>query len=188
MLVLSLALVSACSGRYVAAPPQTVLLQSDASKAYHQLRSSHGPTRFAQVDDRLYRGGQPSRAQVKLLHQLGVRTIVSLKGEDAAGRAEEAAASALGMKFVRVAFSAFSQPEGDFVRGVVDAVKNAPPGAVYVHCAAGRDRTSLIVALYRVWVNKWKPDDAWKREAVEYGHGGFFFRGMGAAYQLLTKT
>jgi protein tyrosine/serine phosphatase len=189
MLVVSLALAlttAACNGGYVSAPPQTVLLQSDASRAYRDLRSSHGPTRFAQVDERLYRGGQPSPSQVKLLHALGVRTIVSLKGEDSAGQAEEAAAKALGMKFVRVAFSAFSQPEGNFVRKVVDEVKAAPAGAVYVHCAAGRDRTSLIVALYRVWVNNWNAKTAWEKEALDYGHGGFFFRGMGAAYRLLT--
>jgi protein tyrosine/serine phosphatase len=171
--------------RYVAAPPQTVTLEAPAEGVYRELRSVSGPTRFAQVDAHLYRGGQPTAAQVRRLHQLGIGTIVSLRGDDRDDDGEEATARELGIKFERVALNALSTPDGAVLRQIVALIQQSP-NPVYVHCAQGRDRTSLIVALYRVWVNKWEPKRAWQREAREYGHAAPWFRGLDRAFAAVT--
>jgi protein-tyrosine phosphatase len=68
------------------------------------------------------------------------------------------------------------------------AVIHDSPDPVYVHCAAGRDRTSLIVALYRVWVNNWTPQMAWQHEARDFGHYQWWFRGLYRVFAALTST
>jgi len=175
-------------GCYSAAPKQTPILPpGDAVSAWNLLRSSEGPVRFAQVTEQLYRGGQPTPAQVKLLHQLGVRTIVCLRSKNSDSLAEEQQARALGIRYVRLPFSALGTPDETLLQKIVDEVK-AASGAVYVHCAAGRDRTSLIVALYRVWVQNWDPKVAWQREAVDFGHGAIWFRGLDDTFARLTGS
>jgi protein tyrosine/serine phosphatase len=146
------------------------------------------PTRFARVDDHLYRGGQPTPDQIRKLYDLGVRTVVSLRGPDADGEAEELAARSLGMRFIRHAFSALTSPDANLLRTVVAELRAPSDGAVYVHCRAGRDRTSLVVALYRVWVQSWAPATAWQRESLAYGHGPMiFFRAMDRTFERLTR-
>ena len=155
------------------------------ASVYEQLRGAAGPTRFAQVDDHLYRGGQPTAAQVRRLYAMGVRTIVCLRKGGPAE--EEAAARSLGMRFVRIGFSGFSIPNGRMLRRIVDRIQ-ASPDPVYVHCAQGRDRTSLIVALYRVWVSGWPPATAWQKEARDFGHGAPWFAGLRWAFASLTRS
>src|SRR5439155_14717250 len=73
-MLLPLLVVLGCNG-HVVAPPQRVVMETALTRVYQQLREA-GPVRFAQVDAHLYRGGQPTAAQVRWLHDLGVRTIV----------------------------------------------------------------------------------------------------------------
>jgi tyrosine-protein phosphatase SIW14 len=160
-------------------------MESALTRVYQQLREA-GPVRFAQVDDHLYRGGRPSAEQVRWLHQLGVRTIVCLRtGDDTTE--EEAAARALGMRFLRFPFRAsFNVPDGEMLRQIVASIQDSHD-PVYVHCSQGRDRTSLIVALYRVWVSRWAPALAWQKEAVAFGHSAPWFNGLDVAFAALTR-
>jgi protein tyrosine/serine phosphatase len=55
---------------------------------------------------------------------------------------------------------------------------------VYVHCKNGRDRTSLVVALFRVLYQGWEPDEAWNYEVLAYGHQpSLFYRRIGTTYR-----
>jgi protein tyrosine/serine phosphatase len=185
LLILVLAVMAnGCAG-YVAAPGAAV---SGAPPAYAALRAQL--TRFAQVDGRLYRGGQPTPSQIQLLYDLGVRTVISLRPEERDGAAEEEAARRLGMRFIRRPFSALSAPDDGLLHQIVDELRAAASdGPVYVHCHAGRDRTSLIVALYRVWAQSWSPVTAWQRESLDFGHGQMlFFRSLDRAFARLTAA
>jgi protein tyrosine/serine phosphatase len=147
------------------------------------------PVRFAQVGPRLYRGGQPSEAQLAELYARGVRTVICLRSEHDVVANESAAAGRLGMRFLNFGFSGFHDPDPALLHKIVAAMQDGGDGAVYVHCRAGRDRTSLVVALYRVWVDAWAPGEAWRREADDYGHGGWqhwFFRKLDRAFYRLT--
>jgi protein tyrosine/serine phosphatase len=146
--------------------------------------------RFAQVAPRLYRGGQPDEEDLRRLHELGVRTIISLRGPSKAQAAEEALAGELGMRFRRFAFSGLSEPEPAMLHQIVGAMSDPDGGAVYVHCHRGRDRTSLVTALYRVWVDHWAPELAWQKEAVDYGHAPWrlFFYKLDRAFSRLTAV
>jgi len=110
-----------------------------AALALAELEGPTGPARFGVVDEGAYRGGQPTARHLMLLRSLGVQTIVDLRRGDIFGA------------------------DRDFLARAVAAMHSG--GRAYEHCHVGRDRTSLVVALYRVVVDGWDPE-----EAVDYGH------------------
>jgi protein tyrosine phosphatase (PTP) superfamily phosphohydrolase (DUF442 family) len=174
---------------YVRAPERESLrdvARPAETEAFHYLSSAAGPTRFARVADGVYRGGQPSKIDLQQLCALGVRTIVDLRREDGdAWRREEREATALGMKFVHCPFYGVFGQNDAFYDHIVDELRK---GAVYVHCKHGRDRTSLVVALYRVLAENWDPKVAWKLEVVDYGSAqNFFYRQLHIDFARLAK-
>jgi protein tyrosine/serine phosphatase len=154
------------------------------------LGSCAGPRRFARVSERLYRGGQPSAAHLAALRSLGVRTIIDLRHENARARRDEAAtARQLELGFVSLPFAGIRSPDPELLHRIVDAMADPRLGDVYVHCRVGRDRTSLVVALYRVWKEGWPPARAWQREARDFGYRGWLFlRPLARTFRRLTTA
>src|ERR1700683_3567355 len=60
---------------------------------------------FHQVDDRLFRGGEPSKTGLEDLAKLGIKTIVDLEQGKNHSRKEQNRAEALGMRYVNVPMS-----------------------------------------------------------------------------------
>jgi len=132
------------------------------------LRGPEGPPRFAQVREGVYRGGQPTLRHLEALQKLGVRTVISLRRESRRLWQEERRhAEQLGMRWLRFPFYGVFGADVAFLR---DILREMGQGAVYIHCKHGRDRTSLLVALYRVWFEKWHPEEAWKLEVLDFGY------------------
>jgi len=139
--------------------------------AMHELQHTGAPARFAKVHDRLYRGGQPSAEHLRLLHSLGVTKVVDLRRERLdLRRAERATARELGIEFVELPFFGVFGADPEFLTRAIQELHTDDGGAVYVHCDNGRDRTALVVALYRVVVDGWSLERAWQREVLAYGH------------------
>jgi protein tyrosine/serine phosphatase len=161
------AALSACASYDHAQP----VAPSTPAVALADLQSEAGPARFGMVNERLYRGGQPSADHLHMLHALGVTKIIDLRRERLdLVNAERATARELGMQFVELPFYGIFGTDPAFLGRVVEEMASPGEGAVYVHCSNGRDRTSLAVALYRVVVERWQPDEAWEREAIGYGY------------------
>ena len=146
--------------------------------------------RFQQVTDRLYRGGQPRDGGLRRLRELGVDTIVNLRGTSKTTKAEEAEARALGFNYFNVALPNWGRPQDSQVRRALFIIAAPQNGRVFVHCKDGVDRTGMIVALHRVTHQGWKTSDAlaeaedvgmrrhqfWMRDyAAEYGERAHLF-------------
>jgi protein tyrosine/serine phosphatase len=146
--------------------------------------------RFEQVTDRLYRGGQPRGEGLRRLRELGIDTIVNLRGTSKTTRAEEAEARVLGFNYFNVALPNWGRPEDSRVRRALLIIAAPQNGRVFVHCKDGVDRTGMIVALHRVTHQGWKTSDAlaeaedrgmrryqfWMRDyAEEYGERSHLF-------------
>ena len=116
--------------------------------------------RFQQVTDRLYRGGQPRDGGLQRLRELGIDTIVNLRGTSKTTKAEEVEARALGFNYFNVALPNWGRPQDEQVRRALLIIAAPQNGRVYVHCKDGVDRTGTIVALHRVTHQGWKTDDA----------------------------
>jgi protein tyrosine phosphatase (PTP) superfamily phosphohydrolase (DUF442 family) len=189
IIALGMLLTGGCGARpYVPAPKRASMMDlvRDEPEAFKFLSSRDGPPRFARVTEGIYRGGQPSAGHLEALYALGVRTVINLRREDAeAWQQEERQARALGMAFMHYPFYGIFGADERFLQGIVEQMK---AGAVYVHCKHGRDRTSLLVALYRVLVESWEPRLAWRLEAIDYGSAQtYFYRQLRIVFDRMVK-
>jgi tyrosine-protein phosphatase SIW14 len=133
---------------------------------------------FHQVNENLYRGAQPQRGGVKKLSELGVKTVINLRGASDETRKEQAEAEALGMRYFNIPMSALGRPTDEQVEralAVIDARENWP---VFVHCQRGADRTGVIIAAYRILRNQWTGEQA-VAEAKRFGMATIQFRKKG---------
>lgn len=123
-----------------------------------------------QVNQQLYRGGQPKDGGLRKLKDLGVKTIVNLRGEDAHTRAESEEAHSLGLRYYSISLPGFSRPKDEEVKRVLDIINARENQPIFIHCHHGKDRTGTIVACYRISHDGWTAEQA-KDEAQRYGLG-----------------
>jgi uncharacterized protein (TIGR01244 family) len=126
---------------------------------------------FHQVNDHVYRGGQPSADAWPSLAKMGVKTVIDLRREDEHSTAAEAqAVAAAGMKYINVPMKGVVAPDAEQVAKVLAALNSEEP--VFVHCKRGADRTGAIIACYRIAHDRWAREQAMK-EAKSFGMGSF---------------
>jgi protein tyrosine phosphatase (PTP) superfamily phosphohydrolase (DUF442 family) len=145
--------------------------------------------RFHQVTDRLYRGAQPSSAGLRRLRELGIDTIVNLRGESDQTRSEEVEAKALGFGYFNIALPNWGRPQDERVRRILLIIAAPQNGRVFVHCKEGVDRTGTIVALYRIGQQHWSADDALaEAERLGMRRSQFWMRDYTEDYGRRTQT
>src|SRR5215472_11255543 len=152
----------------------------DVPHAHGERLRLSGVRNAGKISDSLYRGAQPHEEGFQQLKDLGVTTIVDLRGEDR-GKVEweRRQAEALGMRFVSIPVSGWSPPNNKQVEQFLALVHGDPPQIVFVHCLFGDDRTGVFVATYRMAVEKWTPEQAMK-EMYFFGFNGFWHPAMKA--------
>jgi protein tyrosine phosphatase (PTP) superfamily phosphohydrolase (DUF442 family) len=115
---------------------------------------------FAQVAAGVYRGGRPDQPGVAVLVKMGVKTIIDLENDDAAIAAERGWAQADGLNFVSRPMNGLATPDDAEVNDILARINDPANQPVFVHCMQGKDRTGLIIALYRVIEEGWPPAKA----------------------------
>jgi protein tyrosine/serine phosphatase len=123
---------------------------------------------FHQVNQNLYRGAQPGSGGIKKLKELGVKTIINLRGADEGMQAEEQEARAAHLNYYNVPMDGLGRPSDEKVEKILSLINDAKNWPVFVHCNHGKDRTGTIIACYRISHDGWKLDEAMK-EAKSYG-------------------
>jgi protein tyrosine/serine phosphatase len=116
---------------------------------------------FSEVTQGVYRGGRPDQNGVEVsLVQLGVKTIIDLENDDEPVAAERGWAQAAGIKFISAPMNGLATPDDNQVNDTLAKMNDPANQPVFVHCMQGKDRTGLIVALYRVIEEGWTPKAA----------------------------
>src|SRR5690348_4939375 len=103
-----------------------------------------GVPNFHQVNEHLYRGGQPTDEGFKSLAKLGVKTVIDLRETSSRSIAEEKMVKSLGMKYVAVPMVNCPNPEQ--ASKVLAIMHDQSAGPVFIHCRRGADRTGTLVA------------------------------------------
>ena len=130
---------------------------------------------FGCINEKFYRGAQPSERDYAALASAGVKTIVDLQNDGEAN--EEGLVEAAGMKFFRIGMSDSSWPSPDKTAQFIKIVNNPANQPVFVHCHGGRHRSGAMTAIYRITHDGWDADRAYS-EMQQYGfdsgvgHGG----------------
>ena len=129
---------------------------------------------FGQVNDHIYRGAQPKGDNYRQLAAIGVKTIVDLQAD--AKNKRRAEAERAGLRYINLPMEDKRYPQADAATRFLEVVNNQANWPVYVHCAGGRHRTGVMVAVYRMVVDHWTADQAYD-EMMRYdfyisrGHG-----------------
>jgi protein tyrosine phosphatase (PTP) superfamily phosphohydrolase (DUF442 family) len=123
---------------------------------------------FHQVDEKLFRGGEPKAGGVARLKELGITTILDLRWEDGKMRREEAEAKAAGLNYFAIPMYGLLRPKEEQIRRALAIITDPANGKVFVHCERGSDRTGVVVACYRVAHMNWTAERA-NDEAMALG-------------------
>ncbi len=143
----------------------TLLLLPSLVAAAGKRETAHGRAgatikNFGKVNDHLYRGGQPEGDDYRQLHALGVKTIVDLRSDNEPGA--QTAAEKAGLRYINLPLAPKGYPEADAAQRFLAIVNDRANGPFYVHCAGGRHRTGVMLAVYRMEVDGWDIERSYK--------------------------
>jgi tyrosine-protein phosphatase SIW14 len=114
-----------------------------------------GVKNFAQVDQHVYRGGQPTDEGFANLAKLGVKTVIDLREADGRAKNEESVVTAAGMKYVNVPMTGLTPPTESEISNILKILEDESAGPAFVHCMRGADRTGAVIAAYRIDHDRW---------------------------------
>jgi len=143
---------------------------------------------FHEVHPYLYRGGEPTHAGLEKLKELGVKTIIDLRGDSARVQKEREEATVLGMTSINLPMTSRAPTESQ-VKTFLEAVERAADGKgpVFVHCAHGSDRTGCLVGIFRTSHDGWSYERAY-REMRKYYFSPKFTELSGAVGKYARMT
>jgi len=121
-----------------------------------------GAPNFSKVTPKLWRGAQPDPRDPQVFERLakaGVKTVINLRHD----HDDFAALQGTQIAYLRIPMRAWRPEEEEMVLFLATlrrllADPNRWP--VYVHCAAGKDRTGYAIATYRIVEQGWDAESA----------------------------
>jgi tyrosine-protein phosphatase SIW14 len=154
-------------------PARTEVIEPSPTKpAKHVYKEQKGDLpNFHQVHNYLYRGGEPTAEGLKKLKDMGIKTIIDLRGSEAQVAAEADLAKAMGMRSINLPMSSKAPTKHQvdtFLKEVSKAEKAGDKAPVFVHCAHGSDRTGCLIGLWRVTHDNYDYDQAYKEMRKYY--------------------
>jgi protein tyrosine/serine phosphatase len=131
---------------------------------------------FGVVNGHIFRGNQPDEADYAALKRLGVSTVVDLR-DDAMPFAKQAAEAA-GLTYINIKMNDTDRPYDEQIAAFLKVVTDPAYGKCYVHCAGGRHRTGATIAVYRMAVQGWTAEEAYREMKAydfytRWGHGAY---------------
>jgi tyrosine-protein phosphatase SIW14 len=144
--------------------------QSQTESTYEYLATKI--ENFGRIDDHYYRGAQPEDGDYEDLAAFGITSVINLTKDDADPN-EKSRVEKAGMKYHQIPMDSHTPPTdaelAEFLR-IVNDPANQP---VFVHCVAGKHRTGVMTAVYRL-THGWTADQAYK-EMKQYKFGPALF-------------
>lgn len=130
---------------------------------------------FHQVNDWLYRGGQPDERQLQELYDFGIRAVISFRFRKSMQDWEREACKRVGLKFYAMPLNYTTVPKAKHVEEFFKILDTLENRNVFVHCYHGSDRTGLLIGIYRIARDGWTFKDAYK-EMKAFGFHRFRIR------------
>ena len=118
------------------------------------MLKDHGVLRLAwhnlhEIDDNMWRSNQPTPKRVEQAADLGVKTIINLRGprNDGGWRLEAEACKKVGITLVDFTARSRAAPDKKMLYAARDIFNSVEMPAL-MHCKSGADRAGLMAALY----------------------------------------
>ncbi|MEO7164725.1 MAG: tyrosine-protein phosphatase [Bdellovibrionia bacterium] len=123
---------------------------------------------FSEFDNGLYRGSHPdSKEDFELLKSVGIKTILSLQSGDSSILPEKEEATLNQMTYINIPVS-YILPSKWKMLEILGHLQNDSLKPLYLHCRQGRDRTGLVVGMYRIHIQKEAAEVAFE-EMIRFG-------------------
>jgi tyrosine-protein phosphatase SIW14 len=133
------------------------------------IENEHLPN-FHQINENLFRGGQPTAEGIKQLAELGIKTIINFRDKGEKVRREKEHAEKHGLRFINLHLSNWFASRDEEIHAIIEVIKNPANQPVFIHCKRGADRTGTVIAVYRMLFDNWTDKEA-NREAKKHGIG-----------------
>lgn len=123
------------------------------------------------ISERVWRSAQPLPLQLKKAKELGIRTIINLRGNANATtyRLEQESCKQLGMNYVDYKLRSRAAPSQEELLGLRNLFTNVEY-PILLHCKSGADRAGLASALYLYWIEGIPLELACKQLSLRFGH------------------
>jgi protein-tyrosine phosphatase len=137
-------------------------------------------THFAQLDDGVYKGSAPKNdADYRFLQSKNIKYILDLQLFPFLHIREKEKAAKYGIVFLSARINASPlSPSEKHVSRILAILREPRYRPIYFHCDLGRDRTSLIAALYRMYFLEASPQDAWQQMKSDGFKDSWTLRGL----------
>ncbi|WP_232830769.1 tyrosine-protein phosphatase [Tropicimonas sp. IMCC34011] len=128
-------------------------------------------TNFDKVAEGVYRSNHPGPARLRRYKEMGITTILNLRGEDrySPWLFEKEACDALGLRLVTAKIYARKAAKRREILKLVDTLKSIDKPFL-LHCKSGADRAGFAAVLYRVIVEGVPLEEARSHLSLRYLH------------------
>jgi protein tyrosine/serine phosphatase len=140
--------------------------QRERKPSWAEPVQADGLQNLYRVDATLYRSAQPLPGSAESLRRLGIKTVIDLR----AWHSDESVLGGSGVLNEKIPVHAWKILDRDVV-SVLRVLTKKENGPFLLHCEQGADRTGLMVAIYRMVVQRWSREAA--IEEMIYGGYGF---------------
>lgn len=128
-------------------------------------------TNFFEIAPGVYRSNHPTHRRFVKLKQMGVKTILNLRGSYGAAHylVEQESCEALGLQLISVSMQARHAPPREEIQALLAAFREAEKPFV-MHCKSGADRAGFASALYLLVIEGRPMSEARRMLGVKYLH------------------
>jgi protein tyrosine phosphatase (PTP) superfamily phosphohydrolase (DUF442 family) len=131
---------------------------------------------FHLVAPGIMRGGQSDKEGLLILKEyFDLKTILDLRDGKGIVEWEAKLAKELGIDFINIPMSGAKEQSVEKIEQILNIITDKSRQPIFVHCHAGKDRTGLIFAAYRIKYDHWSIEDAYK-EMLGYGFDEAYYQ------------
>lgn len=136
-------------------------------------------TNFFQIAPGVYRSNQPTHRRFMKYKDMGIHTVVNLRGEDKYAHYlfEQETCEALGLRLLNAKLQARNAVSRKKIVHVIDTLRQAEKPFVF-HCKSGADRAGFVAALYLMVFENQPVEVARKQLSLKYIHLDFTATGV----------
>lgn len=125
---------------------------------------------FHVVSPGVWRSAQPSKKSLLRMKTYGLKTVVNLRSGRAIERWERETTESLGIRHYHFPMSARKEVPIKTIDAVLSVISDPAKQPALVHCRAGKDRTGLMVAAYKISQNPQASFRDIYQEMLMYGY------------------
>lgn len=143
-----------------------ILLLAVAANTNAEVKNLH------RMDEHIYRGKQPGQSDFRELADMGIRTVLDLRGGPIHKPRERKRVESLGMQYVSIRLSGLWEPKDKQIAQVLNVLDDPSKWPIFIHCWRGDDRSGMVLACYRIQHDHWTNQQALE-EATHLGLSHF---------------